>query len=55
MKSTNAIFLLVIGIFASAVVWINVTEIEEIIRGEGEVSPAEKVQTVQPRFSAGPC
>ena len=51
MKSTNTIFLLVIGIFASAVVWINVTEIEEIIRGEGEVSPAEKVQTVQPRFS----
>ena len=35
----------------SAIVWINVTEIEAIIRGEGEVSPEANVQLVQPRFS----
>ena len=51
MKTTNVIFLLVIGIFFAAIVWINVTEIEAIIRGEGEVSPEANVQLVQPRFS----
>ena len=51
MKSANVIFLLVIGTVFSAIVWINVTEIEAIIRGEGEVSPEANVQLVQPRFS----
>ena len=51
MKSANIIFLLVIGTVFSAIVWINVTEIEAIIRGEGEVSPEANVQLVQPRFS----
>ena len=51
MKTTNVIFLLVIGTVFSAIVWINVTEIEAIIRGEGEVSPEANVQLVQPRFS----
>ena len=51
MKTTNVIFLLVIGIFFAAIIWINVTEIEAIIRGEGEVSPEANVQLVQPRFS----
>ena len=36
MKTTNVIFLLVIGIFFAAIVWINVTEIEAIIRVKGK-------------------
>ena len=31
--------------------WIRVTEIEEIIRAEGQVEPKEQIQIVQPRFT----
>ena len=51
MKATNLIFVLVIGIIISAIVWINITEIEQIIRANGEIEPEQKIQGVQPRFS----
>lgn len=51
MKATNLIFVLVIGIIISAIVWINITEIEQIIRANGEIEPEQKIQVVQPRFS----
>ena len=39
MKTTNAIFILIVLILTGSIIWINVTEIEEIIRAEGEVEP----------------
>jgi len=52
MKTTNAIFILIFLILSGSVLWINITEIEEIIRAEGEVEPESQVQVVQPRFTA---
>ena len=52
MKTTNAIFILIVLILTGSIIWINVTEIEEIIRAEGEVEPESQVQVIQPRFTA---
>ena len=51
MRISNAIFILIILTVISAIVWIRVTEIEEIIRAEGQVEPKEQIQIVQPRFT----
>ena len=51
MKTTNLIFVLVIGVIISAIFWINITEIEQIIRANGEIEPEQQIQIVQPRFS----
>ena len=51
MRISNAIFILIIFTVISAIVWIRVTEIEEIIRAEGQVEPKEQIQIVQPRFT----
>ena len=51
MRISNAIFILIILTVVSAIVWIRITEIEEIIRAEGQVEPKEQIQIVQPRFT----
>ncbi len=51
MRISNAIFILIILTVISAIIWIRVTEIEEIIRAEGQVEPKEQIQIVQPRFT----
>ena len=51
MRISNAIFILIILTVISAIVWIRITEIEEIIRAEGQVEPKEQIQIVQPRFT----
>ena len=51
MKTTNLIFVLVIGVIISAIFWINITEIEQIIRANGEIEPEQQIQIVQPRSS----
>ena len=51
MRISNAIFILIILTVISAIVWIRETEIEEIIRAEGQVEPKEQIQIVQPRFT----
>ena len=51
MKSANIIFVIIFGVLISVIVWINVTELDEIIRAEGQVEPEEQIQVVQPRFT----
>ena len=42
MKSANIIFVIIFGVLISVIVWINVTELDEIIRAEGQVEPEEQ-------------
>ena len=46
-KSTNIVFLLVIGVFTSLIIWAAFAEVDELARGNGKVIPTDKIQTVQ--------
>ena len=46
-KSTNIVFLLVIGVFSSLIIWAAFADIDELARGNGKVIPTDKIQTVQ--------
>ena len=43
----NSIFIIVIGIFTSLLLWAGFAEIDELTRGNGKVIPTDKIQTVQ--------
>lgn len=43
----NSIFLIVVGIFISFLLWAAFAEIDELARGNGKVIPTDKIQTVQ--------
>ncbi|QKJ24415.1 HlyD family type I secretion periplasmic adaptor subunit [Poseidonibacter lekithochrous] len=43
----NYVFLLVVGIFISFLLWATFAQIDELARGNGKVIPTDKIQTVQ--------
>uniref|UniRef100_UPI004048E759 HlyD family type I secretion periplasmic adaptor subunit n=2 Tax=Aliarcobacter sp. TaxID=2321116 RepID=UPI004048E759 len=46
-RTSNIIFLLIIGIFSTLIIWAAFSEIDELARGNGKVIPTDKIQTVQ--------
>jgi len=46
-RRSNLVFIFVIAIFTTLIVWAAFAEIDELARGNGKVIPTDKIQTVQ--------
>ena len=46
-RTSNIIFVIVVGVFSSLILWASLAKIDELARGNGKVIPTDKIQTVQ--------
>lgn len=46
-KLANTLFIIIVLIFTSFILWASLAEIDELARGEGKVIPSDKIQKIQ--------